>query len=159
MTLWWRYCCAACPLDCTLQWHHNGLAGVSNHQPHHCLFSRVLRSRSKKTSKLRATGLCAGIHRWLVNSSHKWPITRKMFPLDDVIMALQIHCTLDEHCRPRFKRGSHRSSGDYSHKGPVMWSFDDFIRVNLNKLLNKQSSCWWLGRHMCMTPLHDVMLV
>ena len=27
-----------------------------------------------------------GIHRWLVNSPHKWPATRKMFPFDDVIM-------------------------------------------------------------------------
>ena len=27
-----------------------------------------------------------GIHRWLVNSPHKVPITRKMIPFDDVIM-------------------------------------------------------------------------
>ena len=27
-----------------------------------------------------------GIHRWPVNSTHKWPVTRKMFPFDDVIM-------------------------------------------------------------------------
>ena len=27
-----------------------------------------------------------GIHRGPVNSSHKWPVTRKMFPFDDVIM-------------------------------------------------------------------------
>ena len=26
-----------------------------------------------------------GLHRWLVNSPHKWPVTRKMFPFDDVI--------------------------------------------------------------------------
>ena len=26
------------------------------------------------------------IHRWAVNSPHKWPVTRKMFPFDDVIM-------------------------------------------------------------------------
>ena len=44
----------------TLQWRHNGRAGVSNHQPHHCLFNRLFRRRSKKTSKLRVTGLCAG---------------------------------------------------------------------------------------------------
>ena len=28
-----------------------------------------------------------GIHRRPVNSPHKWPITRKMFPFDDVIMS------------------------------------------------------------------------
>ena len=27
-----------------------------------------------------------GIHQWLVNSSHKWTVTRKMFPFDDAIM-------------------------------------------------------------------------
>ena len=27
-----------------------------------------------------------GIHRWPVNSPHKWPVTRKVFPFDDVIM-------------------------------------------------------------------------
>ena len=27
-----------------------------------------------------------GIHRWPVNSPHKWPVTQKMFPFDDVII-------------------------------------------------------------------------
>ena len=44
----------------SLQWRHNGPDGVSNHQPHHCLLSRLSGRRSKKTSKLRVTGLCAG---------------------------------------------------------------------------------------------------
>ena len=30
-----------------------------------------------------------GIHRWQVNSPHKWPVTRKMFRSDDVIMMKQ----------------------------------------------------------------------
>ena len=30
-----------------------------------------------------------GIHRWPVNSPHKWPVTRKMFPFDDVIMSIR----------------------------------------------------------------------
>ena len=29
-----------------------------------------------------------GIHRWLVNFPHKRPVTRKMLPIDDVIMAM-----------------------------------------------------------------------
>ena len=41
-----------------------------------------------------------GIHRWPVNSPHKWPVTRKMFPFDDVIL--------------------HASD-------PVMWSCDPFL--------------------------------
>ena len=44
-----------------LQWRHNGRDSVSNHQPHDCLLNRLFRRRSKKTSRLRTTGLCAGI--------------------------------------------------------------------------------------------------
>ena len=44
----------------SLHWRHNGHDGISNHQPHDCLLTRLFRHRSKKTSKLRITGLCAG---------------------------------------------------------------------------------------------------
>ena len=47
-------------LSYPLQWRHNGRDGVSNHQSHDCLLNRLLRRRSKKTSELRVTGLCAG---------------------------------------------------------------------------------------------------
>ena len=47
-------------LTSALQWRHNGRDNVSNHQPHDCLLNRLFRRRSKKTSKLRVTGLCAG---------------------------------------------------------------------------------------------------
>ena len=43
-----------------LHWRHNDHDSVSNHQPHHCLLSRLFGRRSKKTSKLRVAGLCAG---------------------------------------------------------------------------------------------------
>ena len=70
----------------SLHWRHNDNDGVSNHQPHHCLLNRLFRRRSQKTSKLRVTGLCAGNSPGPVNSPHKGPVTRKMFPFDDVIM-------------------------------------------------------------------------
>ena len=44
----------------TLLWRHNGRDGVSNHQPHDRLLNLLYRCRSKKTPKLRVTGLCAG---------------------------------------------------------------------------------------------------
>ena len=44
-----------------LQWRHNGRERVSNHQPHDCLLNRLFRRRSRKTPKLRVTGLCEGI--------------------------------------------------------------------------------------------------
>ena len=43
-----------------LQWRHNGCHDISNYQPYHSLLNRLFRRRSKKTSKLRVTGLCAG---------------------------------------------------------------------------------------------------
>ena len=73
-----------------LQWRYNGRDSVSNHQHHDCLLNRLFRCRSKKTSKLRVTGLCAGNSPWPVNAPHKWPVTRKMFPFDDVIVSIVI---------------------------------------------------------------------
>ena len=48
----------------TLRWRHNELDGVSDLQPHDCLLNLLFRRRSKKTSKLRVTGLCAGNSPW-----------------------------------------------------------------------------------------------
>ena len=47
------------PVPYTLQWHHNVHDSISNHQPHDCLLNHLFRHRSKKTSKLHVTGLCA----------------------------------------------------------------------------------------------------
>ena len=76
----------------TLQWRHNGHDIVSNHQPHDCLLNRLSRRRSKKTSKLRVTGLCAGNSPGTGEFPHKWPVARKMFSFDDVIM---LYCHLN----------------------------------------------------------------
>ena len=51
---WWTV------LEWSLQWRHHDHDGFSNHQPHRCLLNRLFRRRSKKSSKLRVTGLCVG---------------------------------------------------------------------------------------------------
>ena len=81
-----QYC-----FDFPSRWRYNGHGSVSNHQPHHCLLSRLFGCRSKKTSKLRVTSFVRGIHRRPVNSPHIWPATRKMFPFDDVFMRMLIY--------------------------------------------------------------------
>ena len=48
----------------TLRWRHNVRDSDSNHQPHGCLLNRLFRRRSRKTSKLRVTGLCVGNSPW-----------------------------------------------------------------------------------------------
>ena len=77
----------------TLQWRHNESDGVSNHRRLDCLLNHLFRRRSKKTAKLRVTGLCEG------NSPvtgefpavtgefpAQKPLTRNMPPFVDVIM-------------------------------------------------------------------------
>ena len=51
------------------------------------LLNRFFRLRPKKTWKFCVTGLCDGNSPvWPMNSPHKRPVMRKMFPFDDVIM-------------------------------------------------------------------------
>ena len=47
------------------------------------VYSGAYQSKHQSSASL---GFVRGIHRWPVNSPHKWSVTRKMFPLDDVIM-------------------------------------------------------------------------
>ena len=42
----------------------------------------------RKHQSSTSLAVVRGIHRRLVNSPHKWPVTWKMFPFDDVIMGL-----------------------------------------------------------------------
>ena len=62
--LWWtttKYGRSLCHIsDASLQWHHNGRDVVSNHRRDEGLLNHLFRCRSKKTSKCRVTGLCAG---------------------------------------------------------------------------------------------------
>ena len=70
----------------SLRWRHNDHSGVSNHQPHGCLLNRLFRCKSKKHQSSASLAFVREIHRGPVNFPHKWPVTRKMFPFDDVIM-------------------------------------------------------------------------
>ena len=73
-----------------LRWRHNGHDGVSNHQPHHCLLNRLFGADQRKHQSSAPLAFVRGIHRGPVNSPHKWPVTLKMFPFDDVIMRNEI---------------------------------------------------------------------
>ena len=89
MGLWWHTSVVRMlrpggfPFDCRevikngpLQWRHNG-RHVSNHQPYDCLLDRSFMAQINESIKAP---------RLPVNSPHKWPVTRKMFPFYDVIM-------------------------------------------------------------------------
>ena len=102
----------------SLRWRHNGRDSVSNHQPHDCLLNRLFRRRSKKTIELRVTGLCEGNSPGPVNSPHKWPVTRKMFPFDDVIIYL---CSAVTHVLQGYWQANVQSHVHTSEDIPLQW--------------------------------------
>ena len=113
-----------------LHWRLNDQDGVSNHQPRGCLLNHLFGRRSKGTSKLRVTGLWAGNSPGTVNSPHKGPVTRKMFPFDDVIMrydGISSVCPglfLISHTAPLCDRNAHMYAHFYCknvHRG-ILWN-------------------------------------
>ena len=50
------------------------------------VYSRADRRKQQSSVSL---AFVRGIHRVPVNSPHKWPVTRKMFPFDDVFMSIE----------------------------------------------------------------------
>ena len=89
----------------SLQWRHNECDGAWYHQPHECLLSRWFKHRSKKTSKLRVTGLCVrGIpvtgkcfHSMTTSCANKsCPLTQprqsNVTPHTNIVSALFIRC-------------------------------------------------------------------
>ena len=73
---------ARCSITMTSLWARRRL----NSRRLDCLLIRLFRRRSKKTSKLRVTDLCAGNSPETDEFPHTWSVTRKMFPFDDVNM-------------------------------------------------------------------------
>ena len=140
--------------DVSFLWCHNGHDGVSNHQPHDYLLNRLLRRRSKKTSKLRVTGLCVG------NS----PGTGE-FPAQMASNAKNVSIWWRHHV----VRVLREWSVDYPHKGPIMlrafswhddawsWQQSGYIdcislskrqllewRSSLTKIMLMNNACWSL---------------
>ena len=83
----------------------------------------------RKYQSFASLSFVRGIHRWPVNSPHKWPVTRKMFPIDGVSMDSSWRFVRNRNCYhdvikwkhfPRywpFVRGIHRSPVNSPHKG------------------------------------------
>ena len=72
-----------------------------------------------------------GIHRGPVNSPHKWPVTRKMFPFDDVIMSAVFRAIYNEQDLFFFVCGDFH----FKHKRVVGLSY----LCNVNLILGKTS--------------------
>ena len=64
-----------------------------------------------------------GIHRGPVNSPHKWPVTRKMFPFDDVIMFVR------DKCHNKSEEKKRHNNSELSVKRIVMNIFSSSLPV------------------------------
>ena len=82
----------------SLLWRHNGGECVSNHQPHSCLHNRSFGRRTKKTWKLRVTGLCVGNSPKTGEFPAQIASNAEMFPFDDFIMIGHRKITLPRIC-------------------------------------------------------------
>ena len=86
-----------------------------------------------QSSELLAFG--RGIHRWPVNSPHKRPVTRKMFPFDDVTIA---YCTWKCNSDERESNPSLQTRRQiwwplcrrHRHEKAIVWSFVVLIMTN-----------------------------
>ena len=95
---WWQYClslnvlthcglvtpyacCLTAPITVTSLWARWHCKSASP------LFTQLcIQAQIKKHQSSTSLPFVRGIHRGLINSPHKWPVTRKMFPFDDFIM-------------------------------------------------------------------------
>ena len=129
----------------TLHWRHNDHGGVSKHQPHGYLLNRLFRRRSKKTSKLRVTGLGAGNSPGPVNSPHKGPVTQKMFPFDDVIMTQMVSDEVTEQ-----HEGSEFKARIINHKG-YNYSSMPLTAVEVNVSMSHYMQCFIWCNYLSMS--------
>ena len=117
-------------------------------------------------------------HRWIPGTK---PVTRKMFPFDDVI----VHCAMIYACQNYSDNlaphqtlpgilimmtssngnifrvtgplcGEFTGPGEFPTQRPVTRSYDVFFDLRLNKQLSKQSWGWWLRHHQAH---YDVIVI
>ena len=105
----------------SLQWRHNDRDGVSNNRRLDCFYSTICSDVGQRKHQISASlAFVWGIHRWPVNSPHKWLVTRKMLPFDDVT------CIDDSAYKKVKSHGalstSRQSSRDFHKTSKVSWT-------------------------------------
>ena len=143
-----------------LQWRYNGREGVSNHQPHHCLLNLLFRRRSKKTSNPRHWP-------WWGKSPvtgefpHKWPVTRKMFPFDDVIK--KINPCIAKHVYDRWSTRSYTGCTCIYYTLKRVWVFS-LTHLLLDKLASFRQAKFsdtfsWIKSFVFWSIFHWIMFL
>ena len=82
--------------------------------------------------------LVRGVHRWLVNSPHKGPVTRKWFPFDDVIMWMDIY-------KPQRTVVMMSKQGLSDHRVIILWYVVDCsLTIHKYNMTRRSFMCAWL---------------
>ena len=140
------------------------------------MFTQPFAETQIKKPKLCVTGLCEGIPRWPVNSPHKGPVTREMFPFDEVIMVLKVpkfvHNTFDiwASCMEQFVKviivmqwhGNSQADLKYSSLDQIWkWVFAH----DLNNLYKQSKTYWyslyrlWRCMNLVVPQLTSVVII
>ena len=105
----------------TLLWRHNERDGVPNHRCLDCLLDLCSGAVQRNHLSSASLTFVMGIYRGPVDSPHKGPVTRKLFPFDDVIMKRRFYVILLS-CFQYFTQSLlHPSGGDYQHAVIQPW--------------------------------------
>ena len=106
--------------------------------------------RKRQSSALLA--FVRGIHRGPVNSPHKWPVTRKMFPFDDVIIMTRT-ISRDRETSRRSKRKAIRDENKRWTDRTIPYAFGEegFGKWTIKLMYNIENKMWpfWRNRHHC----------
>ena len=80
----------------------------------------------RKQQSSMSLAFVRGIHLWLVNSPHKWPVTWKMFPIDDVIMEALNDC----HCHAQILGSTYLKTFTYYSKFRLMFNKKNWLSIH-----------------------------
>ena len=134
---------------CSLQWRHNEPVGISNHRRLDRLLNRLFWRRSKKTSTLRVTGLCEGIHRWPVYSPHKGPVTPHNLTHNTFVCVLRTYTTVVAFlniCAHNYVNSAPNHLEFYRH-------IDFYIKSHRSTLFGQL--CGYISRYVgCLEVMH-----
>ena len=106
-------------------------------------------AHQRKYQSSASLAFVRGIHRWPVNFPCKGPVTRKMFPFDDVIMSTLFKIKLLTFCA-----GNSPVTDEFPAKRPVTWSFDVFITRDSEVIMF--SPCVFVCVCVSVYVCHDV---
>ena len=108
-----------------------------------------------------------GIHRWPINSPHKGPVTRKMFPFDDVIMCslfLITQLAAFPHPQVRYDNRHFNNNNIISIILTRKWSTILYFKILCNRQITTSETSSWcrrptyaldeVTRSRLMTPSH-----